>query len=140
MKRIYVKMILSLFIFGSFSGYAKTYKYDCVHQKDYSDKLEIKVSKKKMTLLHNSVDGARANVVYLNQGILGGQGRMKNRLYFTADDESSDVSPQEGFEYFYISPALTTGGFTFRNGSKGGYLTFNGQVYSYETYICFLNQ
>ena len=70
---------------------------------------------------------------------MGGKGKMKDRLYFEVD-EASEIFPPEGFEHFYLSPELTSGGFQLRNGSKGGFITFNGHGYSYETFICFLKK
>jgi hypothetical protein len=81
----------------------------------------------------------RGKLIFSNAGLVGGNGKMKDRLSFVVDYNSTEVMPGDVQEYF-LSPELTEGGYRFRNGSMGGFMTFAGHGYSYESYICFLRK
>ena len=80
--------------------------------------------------------GNKGAVVFKNDGLKGGTGKMKDRLVFNADYKRSEVTPGEITQYF-LTPSLVSGGEKLRNGSMGGFMSFAGQGYSYESFICF---
>lgn len=119
-------------------AFAKTYKYSCKLMTDYHVAMDIEVGARTLRLLDQVDTSGRNKVgahVFNNRGLKGGKSQMKDRLQFVFDLKKSAGYP-EIHEYF-LSPELTEGGTKLRNGSMGGFLSFAGHGYSWETYICF---
>lgn len=137
-----MKLLLILSsIFMAAAAEAESFKYNCIFLTDRDQKVDIEVSEGEMALL-DQPDGlgrpgrSRGKLVFNNMGLTSGHGRMRDRLKFKVDWDKSQVAPMEIYEY-YLTPAMTTGGMVMRNGSKGGFMTFAGHGYSWETYVCF---
>jgi hypothetical protein len=138
--RLCIGFFLSSILFSS-AALAESFKYNCVFLTDRDFKVKIEVSETQMSMF-DQPDGlsrpgrGRGKLVFNNLGIHGGNGKMKDRLKFKVDWKKSEVAPMEIYEYF-LTPQMATGGMLMRNGSKGGFMTFAGHGYSWETYVCF---
>lgn len=115
---------------------AQRHTYDCKLMTDYSVSEEIVVTPKTMTIL-TKVPGRRSlREVFDNNGLKGGNGKMKDRLSFIKNYQESDIKDGDIVE-FLLTPDMLQGGSLLRNGSRGGFVSFAGHGYSWETYICF---
>jgi hypothetical protein len=138
---------LSLVLLASLLAHpalAQTLRYRCYLTTDKSEQIRFDLRNDEMRL-HDQyrVTGMepfrvkRGYAVLENKGPKGGNGKMKDRLVFVVNYRKSQVV-SESTSHYYLEPELLTGGKTMRNGSKGGFVSFEGHGYSYESYVCFL--
>ncbi len=114
----------------------ESFKYTCKLMSDYSVTEKIEVSANQMRMFDLAGNGKLRTTILKNNGVKGGKGKMKDRISFTVDYEATKNFPEEISE-FLLTPELLTGGMKLRNGSKGGFMSFAGHGYSWESYICF---
>lgn len=132
MKTIYT----TVFFLLSTASFAQSFKYDCKLLTDIRVTENIVVTAKKMTVLTEVFGGKILKGVFDNTGVKGGNGKMKDRLSFVKNYQESTELNDEIAE-FLLTPDMLTGGSRLRNGSMGGFVSFAGHGYSWETFICF---
>ncbi|HXH29824.1 MAG TPA: hypothetical protein VNJ01_03325 [Bacteriovoracaceae bacterium] len=134
--------VLAVLMTGS--AVAANHKYQCYLTTDKDDTISFDLSGESLKL-HDQyrVLGLepykvkRGSAILENRGFKGGNGKMKDRLVFSVNYERSEVV-SENTSHYYLEKELLTGGKVLRNGARGGYVTFEGHGYSYESYLCFL--
>lgn len=133
-----MKVLLGvLVLMTSVSSFAMTYQYNCKSTQDYSDQMNISVNEKSLYVFSPDWASGKGKVIYTNEGLIGGNGAMKDRVKYGLDYDRSEIFPYEAMDNLYISKELAKGGLLLRNGSKGGFISYLGHGYSYESYICF---
>jgi len=128
----------------SFSATASTLTYDCHLTTERDQKISFELNSKKMKLFDQyrivSTKPFKKQVGYailVNKGVFGGKGKMKDRFYYDVDYDQSEVV-SETTEHFYVEPELVEGGKVMKNGRMGGFISFEGHGFSYESYVCYL--
>ena len=61
---------------------------------------------------------------------------MKDRLFFAVNYDKSQVV-SEVTSHYYLEPELVQGGKPMKNGKLGGFVSFEGHGWSYESYVCY---
>lgn len=73
---------------------------------------------------------------YQNNGVHGGNGKMKDYLDLEVSNPHYDKYGEGPINTIFAEQALASGGYTLHNGKKGGYIAMTGSGYSYARFIC----
>lgn len=140
MKIFFLGVLLFL---ASTNTFADTFSYDCHLTTDSLHKIKFDLNPEQMKLYGQYILEStkpfkvrRGWAILVNRGEYGGKGKMKSRLYFTVDYDKSQVV-SENTNFYYVERELTTGGRKMRNGRLGGFISFTGEGYGYESYVCY---
>lgn len=135
-----MKTVLLAFISAlvAFNANAASFQYSCA-QKAGQFPMDIQMDDRSMTIF-NQVEGngstRTGNLVFLNAGLKGGSGKMANQLAYKWSKIKSQIYNWNLPQEFLVQPELQTGGVRLNNGRTGGFMSFLGQGFGYEYYLC----
>ncbi len=119
---------------------AATFEYACA-QKGGEFPMRLQINEKQMTIL-DVVEGngsvKRGNLGFFNKGLKGGSGKMADQIVYDWSKAISTVYNWDLAQTFFVQPAMLTGGARLGGGRIGGFISFVGGGYSYESYLCIL--
>ena len=135
-----VFLFFAAFSLLGIQAHAKAFEYTCVLKDEGSmESMQVVVDENSMTIL-NATEGNGSNkigdLVFLNQGAKGGSGKMKDQFVYEWSKEDSSIYNWNNADEYIVQPALVSGGTALKNGKFGGFMSFVGGGYSYESYLC----
>lgn len=75
--------------------------------------------------------------VFDRKGIIGGTGKMRGKVLYSINFNTSQVLPQSGVSSFFLDQDLIIGGRELRPGFRGGLMTFVNPSKLYDSYVCY---